>query len=91
MSNTALHATDPRAWSPKELKALKRKLPTNWVDRVKTKVTFGSTKIREALSNPAKYDKEILDAAIEVLTEYKAEMEASIQEQKARLKQLGAL
>lgn len=74
-----------------ELKALKRKLPTNWVDRIKTKVDFGSTKIRATLKSPDKYDKVIIDAAIEVAEEYKKEMEVSILLQKQKIKDLGTL
>ena len=91
MLNTLLNSADLKGLPLKDLKALKRKLPTNWVDRVKAKVGYGSTKIREALRHPDNYDKEILDAAIEVATEYKAEMEASILAQKKRIQDLTAL
>lgn len=70
----------------RDLELLKRKLPTNWVARVQEKVPFGATKIREALKYPEHYDEQILDAAIEVASEYLEERDAKIQDQKAKIK-----
>lgn len=73
-----------------ELKSLKRKMPTNWVERIQGKVAYGESRIRQALRDPAKYSKEIIDAALTVADEYKTEMELSIQKQKQRIKDLAA-
>ncbi|MGN8055676.1 hypothetical protein ACTJKN_05335 [Pedobacter sp. 22163] len=73
-----------------DLKALKRRLPDDWVTKVQEKVTFGGTKIRETLRDPKKYNKEIIDATILVATEFELELEtvAAIQRQKIHSKSL---
>lgn len=73
-----------------ELKSLKRKMPTNWVERIQGKVAYGESRIRQALRDPSKYSQEIIDAALTVADEYKTEMELSIQKQKQRIKDLAA-
>lgn len=79
-------------FNTKDLEILKRKLPTNWVARVKEKVPYGATKIREAMEDPANYKDglEIMDAAIEVADEYLVERDNKIAQQKLRIKQLSA-
>lgn len=74
----------------KDLVILKRNLPSDWVARIKKKVNFGATKIREVLKRPqpTEKDQKILDAAIEVAAEYRREMGAKASEQSQRIKEL---
>lgn len=71
-----------------ELQTLLKQLPNNWVELVMEKTNFKGTKIREALRLPAKYDAQVIDAAILVAKEHKEAELAKAQEQKKRIKEL---
>jgi len=70
------------------LTTLKENLPADWVLRVREKVSFSPTTIREALRPGAKYNKVIIDAAIEVAAEYGEKVTAEANEQKIRIEAL---
>jgi hypothetical protein len=74
--------------SQEELKALSEVLPKDWVSKVQLIVNFKGTKIREVLREPEHYDKEVMDAILEVASEEKEKKNRALAEQRKRLNEL---
>lgn len=74
----------------RELLALRNELPKDWVHKVVERTSYSQSRIRETLRFPNKYNKEIIDAAIEVAKQHKVDADATISSQKQQIKALAS-
>ena len=74
--------------SAEELTALKRKMPSSWVEKIQMHTGYSPAKIREALRDPAKYDKLIIDTALNISAQYIKDAASEVTAQRERLKEI---
>ncbi|SDM39584.1 hypothetical protein [Pedobacter antarcticus] len=70
------------------LETLKEKLPVDWVNQVKARVGFSATTIRDSLRPGAKYNRDIINATINVAEEYQDFLKGESSNQIDRIKAL---
>ena len=73
--------------STKEKEVLKRKLPTDWVERVQTKVNYSAAAIRDVL-RLGKIHPVIMPSIVEVAEEYQLEVAVGVEDLKGRITKL---
>lgn len=71
-----------------ELRLLKLKMPSSWVEKIQQVTNYSPARIRQALRDPAKYNKMIIDAALDLADQYSKDAVTEVSLQKQRLKEI---